>query len=159
MPLSTPSLRRSQARSLGRHGSTAPRRTLTQFSGRFPDRRAVDIGGGGPPLAAGVADWVEAVDPIIRSLAAHRRRSELRDELACPASRKIAAIPWSMPQADTMNDVIAVPADLHDSALYFNRELSWLEFNDRVLQEAVDPGAPLLERTLARVRGPAAGHC
>src|SRR5215213_9161658 len=37
-------------------------------------------------------------------------------------------------------------ADLRDTALYFNRELSWLEFNDRVLQLAEDRDAPLLER-------------
>jgi polyphosphate kinase len=36
--------------------------------------------------------------------------------------------------------------DLEDPALYFNRELSWLEFNDRVLQLAEDPAQPLLER-------------
>jgi polyphosphate kinase len=30
--------------------------------------------------------------------------------------------------------------------LYFNRELSWLEFNHRVLDEAEDPTLPLLER-------------
>src|SRR5215213_1482589 len=29
---------------------------------------------------------------------------------------------------------------------YFNRELSWLEFNHRVLDEAEDPSLPLLER-------------
>jgi len=36
--------------------------------------------------------------------------------------------------------------DLQDSALYFNRELSWLDFNDRVLQLAEDTSVPLLER-------------
>jgi polyphosphate kinase len=41
---------------------------------------------------------------------------------------------------------VAAPVDLEDYALYFNRELSWLGFNDRVLQLAEDPRVPLLER-------------
>ncbi|WP_425218131.1 polyphosphate kinase 1 [Tumidithrix helvetica] len=36
--------------------------------------------------------------------------------------------------------------DLNDPRYYFNRELSWLEFNCRVLHEAIDPRTPLLER-------------
>lgn len=35
---------------------------------------------------------------------------------------------------------------LNDPQYYFNRELSWLEFNNRVLHEAIDPRTPLLER-------------
>jgi polyphosphate kinase len=36
--------------------------------------------------------------------------------------------------------------DLADPYLYINREISWLQFNDRVLAMAADPEVPLLER-------------
>ncbi len=36
--------------------------------------------------------------------------------------------------------------NLNDPKYYFNRELSWLEFNRKVLHEACDPRTPLLER-------------
>jgi polyphosphate kinase len=51
----------------------------------------------------------------------------------------------STPAADAAEDDRA-EHDLGDPSLYFNRELSWLEFNDRVLQLAEDPSVPLLER-------------
>jgi polyphosphate kinase len=41
----------------------------------------------------------------------------------------------------------AAPAyDLDDPSLYLNRELSWLDFNERVFAEALDLRNPLLER-------------
>lgn len=47
-----------------------------------------------------------------------------------------------MTQAQTATS----PLNLSDPQYYFNRELSWLEFNNRVLHEALDPRTPLLER-------------
>src|SRR2546427_1108772 len=40
----------------------------------------------------------------------------------------------------------AEDVSLEDPSLYVNRELAWLDFNDRVLQLAEDPHVPLLER-------------
>jgi polyphosphate kinase len=46
--------------------------------------------------------------------------------------------------ADTVGDEITI--DLDDHAFYLNRELSLLEFQRRVLEQAQDPTTPLLER-------------
>jgi polyphosphate kinase len=43
-------------------------------------------------------------------------------------------------------DPEAPPSDLDDPRLYNNRELSWIEFNARVLELAEDDDVPLLER-------------
>ncbi|HEV8425691.1 MAG TPA: RNA degradosome polyphosphate kinase [Actinomycetes bacterium] len=43
-------------------------------------------------------------------------------------------------------DPVADRRDLYDPYLYINREISWLQFNDRVLAMAADPQFPLLER-------------
>jgi polyphosphate kinase len=46
--------------------------------------------------------------------------------------------------------VRALPVPAHpeptDPSLFFNRELSWIDFNWRVLHQALDPRTPLLER-------------
>jgi polyphosphate kinase len=39
-----------------------------------------------------------------------------------------------------------MPVDLKNPEYYFNRELSWLRFNERVLEEAADSSHPVLER-------------
>jgi polyphosphate kinase len=49
-------------------------------------------------------------------------------------------------EAGAVTDGRPAEIDLENPGLYFNRELSWLDFNDRVLQLAEDPSVPLLER-------------
>jgi polyphosphate kinase len=48
---------------------------------------------------------------------------------------------------DQSSESRAASSSSVDPALYINRELSWLEFNQRVLDEAYDQRHPLLERT------------
>src|SRR5918993_3258237 len=52
-------------------------------------------------------------------------------------------VPTPQPLQDWSN---LDPNDLSNPALYINRELSWLSFNERVLAQAQDPSHPLLER-------------
>lgn len=52
---------------------------------------------------------------------------------------------WTAPRA-VQPQPVPPGAELDHPSLYFNRELSWLDFNWRVLAQARDPRTPLLER-------------
>lgn len=52
----------------------------------------------------------------------------------------------STPEAQILPMESDQTVDLNDPGLFINRELSWLRFNWRVLEEALDEGYPLLER-------------
>ena len=51
-----------------------------------------------------------------------------------------------MPKTATKTKQTTSDINLDDSQYYFNRELTWLEFNYRVLHEALDARTPLLEK-------------
>ncbi len=74
------------------------------------------------------------------AVAERRPRTERRSRPTTRAKPALRVIPPRA--ADTQID----PSDLKNPALYINRELSWLEFNERVLAQATDPAHPLLER-------------
>jgi polyphosphate kinase len=66
------------------------------------------------------------------------------------AQDQVAAPQPSAPAPRVPRAVVPMPvpegAELDHPSLYFNRELSWLDFNWRVLAQARDPRVPLLER-------------
>ena len=66
-----------------------------------------------------------------------QRKSSLR-------KAKKAALKVVMPKQVDLSKIS--PDNLSHPSLYINRELGWLEFNQRVLDQTLDPAHPLLER-------------
>ena len=65
---------------------------------------------------------------------------------ATPPSRASGRSSPGWPEAAGAPAMPQYDGPIDDPALYFNRELSWLDFNQRVLELAEEPGVPLLER-------------
>ena len=59
---------------------------------------------------------------------------------------KAKPVKQATPTASAAEPADEARVDLNDSQWYLNRELTWLEFNRRVLHEAQDERTPLLER-------------
>jgi len=82
----------------------------------------------------------QALDEVLRT--ASRRRSEFMQPSAHSTNPKQPVNVVTMPTPEKP----ASPSRFSDPKNFINRELSWLEFNRRVLEEAQDPTQPLLER-------------
>jgi polyphosphate kinase len=74
------------------------------------------------------------------------RPQETGPKLARSRSRRVKPAEAPAALVRTVDWSTVDRADLTAPTLYINRELSWLEFNQRVLAQAQDPFHPLLER-------------
>jgi len=82
---------------------------------------------------------------ITQSEAERIRTTANRPSPASPSGSSLAPS-TSQDAVKSEGAIVEAKTPLEGPQYYFNRELSWLEFNQRVLHEALDPRTPLLER-------------
>src|SRR6266498_3938020 len=72
--------------------------------------------------------------------------AEEKDTVGSPLRPKGKRATASLAAVKKLPASLSKPLDLLSPEFYLNRELTWLEFNRRVLHEAEDERTPLLER-------------
>ena len=103
-----------------------------------------------PPLAGAPAelDDPRGIDGELGQSAPVTGEEVFDSQFKRPVARRTSSMP-AIPKA-TIDpegvDAKGRKVDLTDPAYYINRELSWLQFNARVLAQATDERTPLLER-------------
>jgi polyphosphate kinase len=101
---------------------------------------------GAAPAAAGPAEPA-AAGPVAAGPVSAPVTLVVPPSQAAAAAPPSSAVAADAVQSSPASSQGAPPAIALDSpTLYVNRELSWLEFNSRVLAEAADPAVPLYER-------------
>lgn len=70
---------------------------------------------------------------------------DLDQDSACAGNDRAPATPADLPRA-VQPQPVPDGAGVKDPTLYFNQELAWIDFNWRVLWQALDERTPLLER-------------
>ncbi|HYV14910.1 MAG TPA: polyphosphate kinase 1 [Conexibacter sp.] len=122
---------------------------IASYAERKAELRARGIAAGPEVAAVIVADKLARAT---RAAGGMLRPEKLRHFRA--ATQELRAAYPDLPLLDALEDAVArlrptateAATAVSDPALFVNRELSWLDFNDRVLQLAEDADRPLLER-------------
>ena len=106
---------------------------------------AAPVVGAGPVVLVNPGPPAGAIVPVTQAPPSQSLPPPSAPQASPTTPSGAPAVSGSLAPPPSATSTPAPPA-LDAPALYVNRELSWLEFNARVLAEAEDPGVPLYER-------------